>query len=541
MAKQKQTQQTPEQTTPNSATEKQKTGKSNSQQIQDLKQAEFTMNYQTALGKALGPKLYELIAPLLSFEKMSSYASKAIEGIANSSIDWVNSSLSDGQLSKEQEDTLSSDFQEQATKFAKEYLESEDGKAVLNKIQEFIGENPYVVVGVGILAALGAILADMDIPEIKQKFKLGENFTLKGGADIGSLRNIALKSVSLSLEYQTENIESSLTVSHSKENNTLGGSYKASSSDGHTYGLDLESDLSTDGLSKLTGSTGYTTSDEKSSTSIQLKSDLLSGDSSLNYEKERQVSDTLKTSFGLGYSNDGFTGSNSTTFGTEKRQIKTDLEISEEGLKAYNLSGLYQLNDKTSVSGSLGGNSEHDAHNIYLQVKTKSGEITHTGQIKYSGSKNTLTGLYSGNSERLKYGLMLEGDMEGNQLSKVGGNANYSTEGSDYYSASFQSDLLNNSHSLDLSAQKRSSDLSIRGTQGFDYDQDSGFSSRTEVLGAYHMNNDLALIGGAQYDYSYQEGGNILPKIGVQYKNIPTIITFDPKNKSVSIGLTLRF
>ena len=131
--------------------------------------------------------------------------------------------------------------------------------------------------------------------------------------------------------------------------------------------------------------------------------------------------------------------------------------------------------------------------------------------------------------------------MEGNQLSKVGGNVNYAPEASDYYSASFQSDLLNNSHSIDLSAQKRFSDLSVRGTQGFDYNQDSGFSSSTEVLGAYHMNNDLALIGGAQYDYNSQDGGNILPKIGVQYKNIPTVITYDPKNKSVSIGITLKF
>ena len=624
MAKQKQTQQTPEQTNPKTTTEKPGSDKSNSQQIQDLKKAEFTMNYQAALGKALGPKLYELIAPHLSFEKMSSYANKAIGGIADAGVDWANSSLYDGQLSKEQEDTLSTDFQDKANEFAKEFLESEEGQAVLNKIQEFIGENPYVVVGIGILAALGAVLADMDIPEIKQKFKLGDDFILKAGADIGSLRNIALKSVSLGLEYQTESIQSSLTVSHSEEkgasgnhsmtigndqqnvktntnfnekgvsdydisglynfnkdsqlsgsvkgtadskgpdigikgqtkigetthsgsvdysndNNTLAGNYNALNSDGHTYGLALESDLATGGLSKLTRSSGYTTSDETSSTSLQHKADLLTGESSINYRTEETLSEKLKTSFELEASNDAFSAKNSTTFGSEERYFKTDLEISDEGIKAYNLSGLYELNDNTSFSGSLGGNSDQDTPNIDLQVKTKRGDITHTGQLKYSGSENTLTGLYSGNSERLNYGLMLEGDTEGNQLSKVGGNVNYDPEGSDYYSASFQSDLLNDTHSLDLSAQTRFSDLSIRGTQGFDYNQDSGLSSSTEVLGAYHMNNDLALIGGAQYDYNSQDGGNILPKIGVQYKNIPAVITYDPKNKSVSIGLTLKF
>ena len=121
-------------------------------------------------------------------------------------------------------------------------------------------------------------------------------------------------------------------------------------------------------------------------------------------------------------------------------------------------------------------------------------------------------------------------------------NVKYSPTDSDYYSASFQSNLLQNQHSLDFSAQKQiTDDLTLRGTQGFDYNSDSGLSSNTELLGAYKLNNDLSLIGGAEYDYNQQNGGNILPKIGVQYKDVPTVITFDPERKSISVGITLKF
>lgn len=626
MAKERQQSQTPEQIATEATTQTTKKGKSNSDQIQEMKKAEYTSNYESALGKFLGPKLYEAIAPHLSFEKMASYADQAIEGAASAGSDWVNDSVYGGQLNEEQSKQLTELFQNKSAELAKEFLESEKGQKVLNKIQEFVGENPWVVVSVGILAAAGAVLADMDIPEIKQKFKLGKGFSASAGVDLGSLRNIALKSVSAGLEYQSESLKSALTVTHSDEKgfsgqhtlhigddkknvktdtqfngegiqsyeasglytfnenssisgkvsgtgdserpnaelnyttkkdgtthsagvnysgaeNTVSGNYTRTDENGFSQGLNVESGANGNGLSKLGSSTGYKKTDGDNSQSVQFNTDAISESYSLGYSADRKVSDRLNTSFGLGYdSAEGFSGSNSTMFGKEEKHIKTDLEINEQGIKAYGLSGFYQLNDDTSFSGSISGNKEQSVPNMELQVKTKTGDITHTGELKYSGSENTLTGLYSGSSERLNYGLMLETDLEGNQLSKVGGNVKYDPEGSDYYSASYQTDLLKKEHSLDLSMQKQvTDDLTLRGTQGFDYNQNDGLSSNTEVLGAYKLNNDLSLIGGAEYNYNQQNGGNILPKIGVQYKDIPTVITFDPEKKSVSIGLTLKF
>lgn len=623
MTKERQASQTPEQTTNETITTVQKKDQSNAAQIQELKKAEFIANYQSALGTFLGPKLYEAIAPYLSFEKMRSYANQAIEAAGSAGADWVNSSVYGEQLDENQKGQLSSLFSGKADELAKEFLESEAGKKILNKLQEFVGENPWVVVSVGILAAAGAVLADMEIPELKKKFKLGKGFSASAGVDLGSLRNIAIQSVSAGLEYKSAVLTSALTVSHSAENgvtgkhtlnigdekrnlntntqfdeggvqsyevgglytfkdnssisgkisgtrtsqnpdaelnyttkrgntthstginysgenNSISGNYTRQTENGFSQGLDLKSDQQNG--TTLDSRVGYSKTTGDTTNSFEFKSH--NADAySLGYATDTKFSDSLSSSFGFDYnSKDGFTGSNSTTFGKKEKHIKTDLEVNEQGIKAYGLSGFYTLNDNTSLSGSIKGNSEQAVPNIDLQIKTKSGDLTHTGQIKYSGTENTLTGLYSGSSERLNYGLMLETDLTGNQLSKLGANIKYDPEGSDYYSASFQSDLLKQEHTLDLSMQKQVTDeLTLRGTQGFNYNQDSGLSSNTELLGAYKMNNDLSLIGGAEYNYNQQNGGKILPKIGVQYKDIPTVITFDPENKSVSVGLTLKF
>ena len=458
MAKERLRDQTPEQAPAEVTHTIQKNGKSNAEQIQEVKKAEFLNNYQAALGGFLGTKLYDAVSKELTFDKMSTLADKAIASIADAGIDWADESIYNGQLNDKQEQQLADLLSKRAKELAQEYLQSESGQALLNRIQEFVGENPYAIVGIGILAAVGAVIADVDLPEIKQKFKLGKNLSISGGAKLGSIRNIALKSVSVGIGYVQENLKTDLSFRRDQE-----GVY---------------------------------------------------------------------------------TGRHTMSLGNEERHVKTDVEFKEEGIMAYNVSGLYHFNTDTSVSGSVSAKGEQvsEIPDINLQVKTKSGDFTHVGKLQYSGGQNTLTGLYNGSSDKLKYGLMLQGDLNSNQLSKVGGNIKYSPEGSDYYSASFQSDLLKETHSLDLSMQKQvTDDLTLRGEQGFDYNQSSGFSSNTELLGAYKLNNDLSLIGGAEYNYNEQSGGNILPKIGIQYKDIPTVITFDPERKAVSIGLTLRF
>ena len=91
-------------------------------------------------------------------------------------------------------------------------------------------------------------------------------------------------------------------------------------------------------------------------------------------------------------------------------------------------------------------------------------------------------------------------------------------------------------------AQERMGDFSLRGHQQFKYSEQTQLQSNTELMAAYHMNNDLSLIGGADIKHDFGTGNtSMLPKAGIQYKDVPIVLTYDPQTKATSVGITLKF
>jgi hypothetical protein len=61
-------------------------------------------------------------------------------------------------------------------------------------------------------------------------------------------------------------------------------------------------------------------------------------------------------------------------------------------------------------------------------------------------------------------------------------------------------------------------------------------------MGAYHIGNDLSLIGGADVGQNFNSGEtSIKAKAGIQYKDVPIVLSYDPQTKATSVGITLRF
>ena len=54
------------------------------------------------------------------------------------------------------------------------------------------------------------------------------------------------------------------------------------------------------------------------------------------------------------------------------------------------------------------------------------------------------------------------------------------------------------------------------------------------------MGDKLSVIGGAEYVHD-QHGGRMLPKIGVEYKDVPITITIDSEAKSAQVGFSFKF
>ena len=101
-------------------------------------------------------------------------------------------------------------------------------------------------------------------------------------------------------------------------------------------------------------------------------------------------------------------------------------------------------------------------------------------------------------------------------------------------------DFNDQHHNLNLQAQKEFGDFKMRGTQNFGYDKQDGFSSQTELMGAYALNDRMSILGGAEYQHD-QMGGRVLPKLGVQIDNVPITLTFDPVKNEAKIGFSVKF
>ena len=84
-------------------------------------------------------------------------------------------------------------------------------------------------------------------------------------------------------------------------------------------------------------------------------------------------------------------------------------------------------------------------------------------------------------------------------------------------------------------------DIRWRGIQKLRMDP-NGFDSSTEILGAKALGDDISLIGGGRYDYNGRQGrGTFIPEVGIQYKEIPIVIEYNPEQKSVGVRMTLKF
>ena len=107
--------------------------------------------------------------------------------------------------------------------------------------------------------------------------------------------------------------------------------------------------------------------------------------------------------------------------------------------------------------------------------------------------------------------------------------------------AEYRYNLGEKRHDFDLTVEKELMDIRWRGIQKLRKDPNS-FSSSTEVLGAKSLGGDISLIGGGRYDYDGRQGrGTFIPEVGIQYKEIPIVIEYNPEQNSVGVRMTLKF
>lgn len=228
--------------------------------------------------------------------------------------------------------------------------------------------------------------------------------------------------------------------------------------------------------------------------------------------------------------------------GDDKQYIQGKVGISEDGITAFEIGGALGLGDKTNLSGKATGTELDKIPDWNVQVSTEHGDFKHTGDLRYSSSSKDLFAKYTGQKESLVYYASLSGNVKSDSLNQFKAGARYTPDKGDVYSADYQYNFANQSHQLDMVAQERMGDFSLRGHQQFKYNEQDQLKSNTELMAAYHMGTDLSLIGGADIKHDFQTGQTVMaPKAGIQYKDVPIVLSYDPQTKSTSVGITLKF
>jgi hypothetical protein len=238
----------------------------------------------------------------------------------------------------------------------------------------------------------------------------------------------------------------------------------------------------------------------------------------------------------------GTSGAVSAKLGDKKRFISGKAKLDETGLTAYELAGMYTFGENTKLTAGASCANGSEINNIRLGVETKQGTTKFSGNIKYDPTKGTLRAAYDQADDKgFKLGASLLANTQSGQADQFNAYMGHQKEGSfDSMMGKYSYDFDTQHHDLNLQAQKQFGDFKVRGTQNFGFDQQSGLSSQTELMGAYALNDRMSVLGGAEYKHD-QMGGRVLPKLGVQIDDVPITLTFDPRTKEAKIGFSIKF
>ena len=561
-------------------------------QLRDPKgTAEGLSNYQHALGNWLGSELYQAIAPYLSHDKIAGYAEQGLDSLIKSLESYVRGL--EGNVDPAVFDAVFEQINTDIDGLAESFVK-ENGTGLINALGGWVDAHPRVIVGVAILAAVGAYLADMDIPTLSQKFKISDSLTAKLSADLGSLQSIALEKISAKLEYKSGILVAAVQVDRNQDGSTSGTLSSSLGEDGRkvegnvvvdeagikaysakgNLNIDSQNKVSAglnggrdvqgtnitmeiernDGTIKQLNNVSYNTSTGVISASDSKEIEWLGGTytskvdyngtegtATQNWTGNINPNTRLNATHTENQSGQGLELQGAYTQG----DFKAELDAKYHDQNGSSIKGSVQapLSDELISSLSMGINSDglytfdnSLKHDNQKGLKSSIGVAgNNQGALSASGSVDYTKGNHN-------LGAALTYDISQNELSQL--RAYYAFKDDNAFN-SFMAEYRYNldpiaQHNFDLTIQRELFDMRWRLTEKMGYNSESGLSTNTSLLGAKALNDKTSIIGGVRHEYSGGEH-NVLPQLGIQYNDIPIVIEYDPKNNGAAVRLELKF
>jgi len=506
--------------------------------------AEGLENYRAALGQWLGPELYKAVAPHVTLEAVSGYANSALMGTFSAllgELEKLDPANNEKDLAKF-EAALKKEF----GKTAGEWVQA-NGQGLVGSLGEWVDANPELIVAAALLAAAGAYLANASIPELSTTLGLSDDMKLKLGAKLGSLQNIAIQQVSAELSHATAPLVAAIKVQPGATTKTefsgsYGGEQRNLTVSGTVNGSDL-SILNVQGLTQYGNNTvsgGYSQNNgqEKLNVDLTEKDGSTTRVTGFDYDPNagvltmRNVLSTseggLSTNMSSSTSSDGSMAQSLSLNQTVNEQLSASLTLSEAA-KRLGATDSYQLS--TEQKASMGVNFSSSDLDATLNLSTSSSG-SHSASASVDGRFGN--GFEAGGDTKATWGA--------SESLEVGAYFGYRdpNEFKTYMAKYRYTDTGETTHRWDLLLEEKLGPVYTRVQHQMNLGMQNN-NWQTTAQGAYFINDNVALIGGAQYTGTSSGDHSFAPQVGAQIHGIPLVLSHDFDNKATTLTLTIPF
>ncbi len=498
------------------------------------KEAAIKAKYESLLGSFLGDKLYQLVKDNLSADKLSGYANQGLDAGIKSLGGLLKPIEGSTVLDEASEVAAVNAFAKAVGEWAKPvaegWLKGADGQALMKNVAGWLEGNPWALVAGALVAAVGAVAANVDIPNIEQKIGLGKGLKLKAGIDLGKIQNLCVQGASLGIEYKKNDFAASL-------------SYKFKN------GEDGKADVHTIGA-KIGTDTKY-----------------LEGTAAVGTDG------SLKVNAGGKYKEGNVTASGGATHdkaadGATKTTANVDVTV---GTEKKNVSGSAKYDSSTGeVALAAGTMQQFGAWDMAAKASVKTGGADGTsamGSMSFQHGKDFRAQLEADISQVRGTNLTASAEYKKGNVTAAG-STTFSLTDTQFRSLSlslgyrdpkeFQAYLLEFKRSyngkvpedrLHLMIEEHVNQWMFR-VQNTTSLVDGRFNSNvTQGQVGYQVNKDLVLFGGAKYGYESDRGpGNMGAmdrgawlSVGAQVKGVPLQFSYRPEDRAMTIGITIPF
>lgn len=549
-------------------------------------------DWESFLGKSIGGKLFELIKSNVDPAKLTKYAESGTQSLAKEIGKLGDHVFKSDKAQAEAVNGLLKALAPELKKLADKWLEGPDGQRILKGISDWTEEHPRTVtavLGTAIIgAAVAAYLSNMDPPALQKMFKLGRGFSAGGSVDIGPIQKLAIQAASAQIEYQSESLKASLgakmtraddgkttTTIEGKAEGQLGADTKAQGTGQFVMNPDGTSTLKVDagletklrgrdvslggGLSRTEGGQNEGTEvngrvkigDDKQGVSADGKWNPDTSAFSLSLSRT-ELDGRFKQTASLGQDKDG----------KRSASLATDMKVSDqesfghthtEGEDGTSDSFRYQRSGIDAMGGKMGVNASGtmgQKQALGFGVTFSEGDFKAALDYELKDKAQTLGAkLEYANEEGWKAGMDLKANLDAGRFDHFGFHLGFKDPKQFRslmlkYDAEWDSKNPGLKHALDLTAEDVLLGVETRLSGKVKWDGQGKSGLDLNLMGAKPVGGDWRAIGGVGYkgeDQGQGFKGGMYLQAGVQYKDVPLVLTFDPGEKKVMLGITIPF